>query len=74
MHVEPESLLKHPLRLRGVERATLFRTKERKTLDVIGGELRSEERIGLTRDNGTEGGGKDDETRRRGETKEAARP
>jgi hypothetical protein len=41
---------------------------------VIGGELRSEKGVGLTRDNGKKGTGKDHQHGRRGETDEAARP
>ena len=74
MHVQPESLLKHLLRLRGIERAAVMRPEEREALDVIGGELRSEEGVGLTCDKGQEGTCKDDENGRGGETNEAARP
>ena len=74
MHVHPEPLLEHPVRLRGVERAAVLRTEEREALDVIGGELRSEEGVGLTRDNGNERAGKDDHDGRGGEANEAPRP
>ena len=74
MHVHPESLPQHLLRLRGVERTAIIGTEEGKALDVIGGELRSEERVGLTRDNGNEGAGKDEHNGGGGKADETARP
>ena len=74
MHVHPEPLAQHLLRLRRVERAAVPRAEERETLDVVGGELGSEECVGLTGDDGKEGAGKDDENRRGRKAHQPARP
>jgi hypothetical protein len=74
MHIHSEPLLEHLLRLRRVKRAAVFWTEEREALDMIGGELRCEECIGLTGDNGKERTSNNQYNGRRGQANETARP
>ena len=74
MHVHSEPLAQHLLRLRRVERAAVLPAEERETLDVVGGELCSEECVGLTGDDGQEGAGEDDENGRGCKAHQPPRP